>query len=576
MVNRMGKIIAGAATLISAMLLAAVLAQSAAAHAQLLSSSPARDSAVKNSPASVELRFGEHVEAAFGAVRVFASDGSRVDTGPLIRPDGPSSVGVRLKPALADGGYTVTYRVTSADSHPVAGGFVFQVGTASTAPAKSVAAYLATEQAGQSTKIAYSVARFAGYLALCLLFGVAFFDAFVFGPAVARAGAAGAEAGFARGAGLLEGVGVALGVTAAATAIVFQGAVAGGQSFWSALDPDVVSEVVGTRSGTWMLVRLALWIAIAIVWALYARRGSRAGLASMLVLGALAAQTPALIGHAAVTTPVWLMVGLDFAHVVAMSLWVGGLVAALIALPMATRGVAQAKRTGLLVEVFGRFSQVALIAVGAIVVSGVGQAIVQIDDLSELTSTAYGRALLIKAALLLVVVAVAAINRFSILPGLRARLADHETPGNAGVALRRTLIGEVALTVVIIGVASALVGYAPAKAASSGPFVVNRTIGPAEMQLIVDPARSGSNQVHVYLTDPVSGAQYKRFKQLTIELSRDDPAFGPIALSPQVAGPGHYVAENAQFPGAGDWTLDVVMRVSEFDQYEQEFDLKIR
>ena len=74
-------------------------------------------------------RFNEPVESAFGALRVFDAKGERVDVGATERPGGDGeAVAVRLRPDLPDGSYTATYRVVSADSHPISGGFVFTVG----------------------------------------------------------------------------------------------------------------------------------------------------------------------------------------------------------------------------------------------------------------------------------------------------------------------------------------------------------------------------------------------------------------------------------------------------------------
>ena len=83
----------------------------------------------ERAPGQVVLRFSEPVEIAFGAVRVFDADGAQVQQGEPFHPRGrDDEVAIRLRDGVADGGYTVTYRVVSADSHPVSGGFVFSVG----------------------------------------------------------------------------------------------------------------------------------------------------------------------------------------------------------------------------------------------------------------------------------------------------------------------------------------------------------------------------------------------------------------------------------------------------------------
>lgn len=561
---------------LAALILLLAVAPKAGAHAQLVKSSPSRDAVLKTAPSEVTFDFGEPVEAAFGAVRVYDSEGRRVDQGPVDRPDGPSSIGVGLKPNLPDGSYTATYRVISADSHPVNGGIVFHVGEAARAPTRSVESYLKSQQAPRATRTLYTVARFAGYAALCLLLGMVFFDAFIFGPVVHRLGRNPADAAFAQRANSIEGVGVLLGVVSAATTIVFQAAVGAGVSFFSALNADAVREITETRSGSWMLVRLALWLAIMVVWALSRSRKSRRMLEGLLVLGVLAAQVPALIGHAAVTKPIWLMIELDFLHIAAMSLWVGGLAAAVLALPHATRTLAPGQRTTLLVGVFDRFSLMALVAVAVIVLSGTAQALVQFSAFSELTSTDYGRAILAKIVLLVLALAAAGINRRRSLPQLHAAEKKGSSPAEAGRLLKRALSTELALTTCILVAASLLVGYAPAKAVNAGPRVLQGTLGKAEVQLIVDPARSGANQIHLYLSAASSGAPFTNFKELTGTISRAKPQIGPLELKLSRAGPGHFIDPDVHFVGGGDWTIELVMRTSEFDQSELKLPLKVR
>ena len=62
-----------------------------------------------------------------------------MDSGEVFHPGGRGrSLAIKLKPGLEKGSYTATYRVISADSHPVAGGLVFSYGKASaTGPSPS-------------------------------------------------------------------------------------------------------------------------------------------------------------------------------------------------------------------------------------------------------------------------------------------------------------------------------------------------------------------------------------------------------------------------------------------------------
>ncbi|HMJ35559.1 MAG TPA: copper resistance protein CopC [Baekduia sp.] len=550
------------------------LPASALAHATLEASTPARGAVARTQPAQVVLRFDEPVEGNFGAVRLFDARGERVDDGHVVHPGGRGALlAVGLKPRLAPGTFTATYRVISADSHPVSGGFVFSIGKAGAAPAQTVGDLLGGSSAGRVTEVAFGVARGADYLAIALLLGTLLFGLLAWGPGAAAAGAPDAAGtAFARRSGKLLIAGLGIGLVAGAAGIVLQGATAAGTSFWSALDPGTVREVLGTRFGTVWGLRLA---DLAVLGAVLATFGPRRPLAWALP-AALLAITPALGGHATTQHPVALLAPLDVAHVVAMSAWIGGLVVLLVAVPAATRAVPPAARSVLLGGVVSRFSTVALAAVATLLATGVAQSIVHLRAFDDLLHTAFGRAVLIKVVLVAALVGLGAVNRQRSIPRLRALAREGAAPGVAGRLLRSTLRAEVALVVVALGVTAALVSYAPPSALSAGPFSHSARTGPLQVELTVDPARTGANAVHLYLFRASDGAPFAGTKELTVDASLPDKGIGPLMATVHRAGPGHYVADAMVLAPAGHWRLRVTDRVSDFDEYTTTFAVPVR
>jgi len=257
--------------LLPCLAVAALLAlpQAASAHATLERTAPARGEVVASAPDRVAFWFSEGVEAAFGAVRVYDAGGEEVQKGPILRPDGNRSVGIGLPAGLPDGTYTATYRVISADGHPVSGGFTFNIGHAGAAPSKGVADLLGAGNTGKVTEVAFGAAKALGYLAIALVLGGLGFLAFVWRPALAEA--AGGEEEWARAAGAfrsravrLLSAGLALGILTSAAGLVLQGATAAGTSAWSAMDPTVIREVAGTHAGTAWALRLGVWALLAL------------------------------------------------------------------------------------------------------------------------------------------------------------------------------------------------------------------------------------------------------------------------------------------------------------------------
>ena len=170
-------------------------------------------------------KFDEAVEASFGALRVFDSNGQEVQVGKAYHPGGKGAeIAIKLKPGLGDGTYTATFRVVSADGHPVSSGFVFTVGEAAP-PSESLDELLAGGgSSGSITNSALSVARGFQYGAIALGLGALIFLLVVLAARCAspRARSRGGSSGCCwspRVAGLVSAI----------VAIVLQGAVGSGQ-----------------------------------------------------------------------------------------------------------------------------------------------------------------------------------------------------------------------------------------------------------------------------------------------------------------------------------------------------------
>ncbi len=121
----------------------------------------------------------------------------------------------------------------------------------------------------------------------------------------------------------------------------------------------------------------------------------------------------------------------------------------------------------------------------------------------------------------------------------------------------------------VFGVTAALISYAPPIDAASGPFSTNTTIGPAELEMTVEPAKVGLNTIHLYLIDAKDGSQFTATKELTATARLPAKGIGPLPLRPNVAGPGHYVLNSAVLSPGGTWEIEITDRVSEFEQYSR-------
>jgi len=560
-------------------------APAAYAHAQLLGTSPASGATVATQPKQVIFEFNQDVGGTLGAVRVYDAQGNEVDDLDVAHPDGDEHwIGVGLKPGLPDGTYTGTYRVISADTHIVYGGLVFNIGHAGAAPKFTVAGLIGKNRSGRVTTIAFGVVRALNYLTLALMLGGLVFLLFVWLPGLqAVAGPeprwSQAADAFAARIGRLFAVAVAGGVCVSVLGVLLQGASAAGVSLWASLKGAVIDSTLESRFGEVWGARAIDWIllgALLLAARPLTRRPPRAIIA-LLALGALyLAMTPALAGHASIESPTAVFFPSDVLHVSAGSVWVGGIACLLLALPGATRRLEGPERSRLLLAALARFSPLALGAVIVIATTGVIQAYIDVRSFYALFHTTYGALILVKVALLLVLIGLGWSNRERVIPMLQQLVGDGRAPGGVGALARRTLRGELALMLTVFGVTAALISYAPPIDAATGPFSTNTTIGPAELELTVEPARVGLNTIHLYLIDAQDGSQFTATKELTATAALPAKGIGPLPLQANLSGPGHYTFNSTELSPGGTWAIEITDRVSEFEEFSKIVKVPIR
>jgi copper transport protein len=230
----------------------------AGAHASVVEVRPNAAEVLERSPRSIHIWFTEGVNARTGDVVIYDSNGDRVPTGSLRRPE-PDHFALEIDGELADGSYIVTWRGVSEDTHRLQGTWTFQVGDASASPdaVQSLAGRLLSDQrADRAVSIGWAVARGIVYGSLALLVGATVF-ATVIWP---RAGASRLTRR------LLLGGWIGLVVSTIVGALLF-GAYSTGGDLVDALDPDLVRDTLDTRFGVVWMIRLCLLVAAApLLW----------------------------------------------------------------------------------------------------------------------------------------------------------------------------------------------------------------------------------------------------------------------------------------------------------------------
>ncbi|MEY9870736.1 copper transport protein [Streptacidiphilus sp. MAP12-33] len=389
----------------------------ASAHAALLSTDPAQGSVVAVPPTAVTLRFSESVTLEPDALRVFDPSGKRVDTGTAGHASGDAStaqVRIDSSAAAAQGTYTVAWRVISADTHPVAGAFTFSIGR--TSPPATLTGVAGVGGSGPTALGSlYGVARAVQYGTVALLLGSVGTVLLCWPGGLRRRGVQ--RLMIAGWAGLL---------LATLAELLLRGSYEAGTGLGKVLDLSLLRQVMGEKLGELLAVRVLLLAGAGIFLALLAgqanqsddqenadessalvverRRRIGLGVTGALLSIAIALTWP-LGDHASVGMQVPLAVTLDTVHILAMSLWLGGLATVLVGLRTLTRD------GGIDVRAVGRFSTLAFWCVTALTATGVYQAWRGLGSWSALTDSTYGRLLLVKIGAVLVILAAAFISR---------------------------------------------------------------------------------------------------------------------------------------------------------------------
>lgn len=516
----------------------------ASAHAILESSSPADQSVLEGSPARVVLTFSEPVTFVAGSLRVFDAAGKRVDRGVVSHAGASNQAAVDLAPDLATGSYAVAWRVISADTHPVHGGFVFSVRE----PGKvdSFASVLRTSSQ-RGYQAAGAALRAIGYVAAFIVVGAAVYVAFVGRRSSGTTGVRRAMVA----ATVIALASQVLGLPVAA-------ALATGQGPGSMFSPGVPAEILG--QGTAITIA-AVALATVLGLAVFVVEGSARRILAVLAVGFVAAGSVAS-GHARTTSPTWLVSLVEAVHVAAAAIWVGGLAMLAWSLrshrrsePPSDAAVAAGE-----VAVFSRLAGFTILAVG---VAGGVLAFIEVGSIRGLTSTAYGRMVIAKIVLLVVLAALGAFNRYRLVPAVSAR----PDRGLRWTYLRRTLAAEAFAMVAVLGVTGVLVDSVPARTAVASRAVYSATakIGSGSVNLVIDPARTGPTALHVYLLD-AHGRADDHVQSMSVSFTQTKFGLGPIFEDLRRAGPGHYVTNGTLFTVAGTWKVTVYVRVDEFTE----------
>jgi len=517
---------------IAGLLIALAAAPPAWAHASLVRAEPADGAMVAESPAVLTLTFNEPVSPL--VMRLIGPGGEVV--APAVAAE--NAVVTITPPPLLRGTHVLSWRVTSADGHPVGGALVFSVGEPTQAAPQS--------QGGGDplVRTALWTAKLVIYVGLFIGVGGAFFQAWL--------GDRGLRAAIPTLMTLMV-----MGLMATLLSVGLQGLDALDLPLTGLMHAAAWQAGFGTSYGS-----TAIAAALASLAGLLTFTAGSVPMARGLALAGLLGVGLALSlsGHASTAAPQLLTRPSVFLHGVCVAFWIG----ALIPLAAAVRGMDRG------IGPLAQFTATIPYPLALLVLTGAVLVIVQLDHPAALWTTSYGIILSCKLAAIAVLLALAALNRFVLTPRLAA--ADRA----AARPLAISIIFEVAIALAILALVAGWRFTPPPRslaAAATAPVSIHVHGERAMAQIEITPRHGHGADLRLLVLD--GELRPLAVKEVMLILSNAAAGIEPMRRAAIRDGENTWHIDDLRIPVAGRWRLRLEFLISDFEKVAVEDDVAL-
>jgi copper transport protein len=510
---------------IAALFAALISSSHALAHASLVRAEPADGAMLAEMPKVLTLTFNEPVSVL---VMRIIGPGGEIVAAPAIAENNAVTV---TPPRMRQGSHVLSWRVVSADGHPVGGSLLFSIGAASE-PGATTASNAVARSALWAVKLAV-------YVGMVLGIGGAFFRTWI----EARA----------RPTPVLV-VLLVFGLIATPISLGMQGLDALDLPLSQLAQMEVWRAGWETAYGLTALTAEAAMLAALLALTAPLRLARALTLVGLVGIGLALS----LSGHAGTVAPRSLTRSAVFLHGVCVALWIG----ALIPLVVAIRAGESAA--------LARFSRLIPLALAILLATGALLMLVQLDHIDALWTTRYGLVLSAKLALVAALLALAAANRYVLTPRLQA--------GATARPLATSIRIELALALVILALVTSWRFTPPPRALAASQQIAVHVHGERAMaQIEIEPRRGRGATMSVLLLD----AELRPLvaKELTVVFTNAAVGIEPLrrnAVSEGDAADATWRIDDLRIPVAGRWRLRVEILISDFEKIVIEDDAELR
>lgn len=532
------------AWLFIACVLIILIPKSASAHAYIVKSNPAENEALKKAPAVVQIEFDEDIQvSSFNTLYVRDTSGKRVDLKDAnIDKKNKKLLEAGLKENLKNGLYSIQWKVISADGHPIQGVIPFRIGLA-----EAGVDDVKVEEMGYVPQIDMIMERGILYTSFSLFIGVLFFNLIMYKGNATSVRSRSKNIIWISLFGILISLLFNLPLQAKINADV---------SWLEAFNPLLLKETLQLSVFGYIWITQMTLISSLIIVTYFAMRREKLSsfqvwsVPIVLFIGILVMK--AFNSHAYGLKFKDIAVVMDFLHLFAASLWIGGLSSIILLLRK------EDDKWSKYWDMIKRFSPWATGAVIVILITGLFNSTFFIPTIHSLFDTKYGLALLVKMLLFIF------MGILGIIHYVKGRMRAEQ-------GLGATVKVEFIIGIIIFVIVAFMTNVQTPPMPPTGPFTESKQLDNGyEMTLNVSPNRVGQNIFHITLKDE-NGQPVTDMEQIILTTQSLDMNMGKGSFKVSAVSPGEYEAEGMYINMTGNWNIQVHGLTKSLDSFDTDY-----
>ncbi|WP_141555245.1 copper resistance CopC/CopD family protein [Bacillus sp. AFS033286] len=521
-----------------------LIPKSVSAHAYVVKSNPTENETLKKAPSVVKIEFDEDIQVShFNTLFVRDSSGKRVDLKDAhIDKKNKKVLEAGLKENLKNGLYSIQWKVISADGHPIQGVIPFRVGLAEAGTDD-----IQVEEMGYVPQIDMIMERGILYTSFALFLGVLFFNLIMY-----KGNAIEVQSRSKRIIWIsLIGIFISLLFN-----LPLQSKMNADVSWLEAFDPFLLKETLQLSVFGYVWITQMALISMLILVTYFAVKREKLSsfkvwsIPILLFTGLLVMK--ALNSHAYGLKFKGIAIVMDFLHLFAASLWIGGLSSIILLLRK------EEDKWTKYWDAMKRFSPWATGAVIVIVITGLFNSTFFIPTIHSLFDTKYGLALLAKI-LLFVCMGILGIVHY-----VKGRIRAQQRLG-------ATVKIEFIIGIIVFIIVAFMTNVQTPPMPPTGPFTESKQLNNGyELTLQVSPNKVGQNIFHITLKDE-NGQPVTDMEQIVLTTQSLDMNMGKGSFKASAVSPGEYEAEGMYINMTGNWNIHVHGLTKSLDSFDADY-----